>query len=156
MTPAPAATGHHPGGGHHATGPAAAQAARAARLELGRHLARLRNQASLTQRQLARHTGYSPSVIAAAETGQPHISARFWQQADDHLNASGQLTTAHQRARLLDQWARHQHPGPQHDPDPGTPPGRTANPTITTAAIGACPSCGHPLAVTAHLTAPAT
>jgi ribosome-binding protein aMBF1 (putative translation factor) len=79
-------------------GPSAGTAAdvvEAARHELGQLPARLRKQAGLSQRVLARQTGYSASVVASAETGKPHVSVRFRQQADDQVNAGGQLTAAY-------------------------------------------------------------
>jgi ribosome-binding protein aMBF1 (putative translation factor) len=78
----------------------AADAVETARRELGQLLARLRNQAGLSQRVLARRTGYSASVVASAETGKPHVSARFWQQADNQLGADGQLTAGYERVRF--------------------------------------------------------
>jgi transcriptional regulator with XRE-family HTH domain len=135
----------------------AAGAAETARRELGQLLARLRNQAGYSQRVLARQSGYSASVVASAETGRPHVSARFWHQADDQLGADGQLTAGYERVRLLELWARDQDAGHGEGPDPLTLPGTAVlagDRTVTTAAIGVCPSCGHPLALVAHLAVP--
>ncbi len=114
----------------------------------------------MSQRLLARRTGYSHSVVAAAETGRPHVSARFWQQADSRLNANGQLTDGHERVRFLGAWARQQgrDAGTGEGLPSGTLPGGVAlagERIATTPAMGVCPSCGHPLVVVAHLAVPA-
>jgi hypothetical protein len=138
----------------------AGQGAEGARTELGGLLARLRERARISQRALAARIGYSPSVVAAAEKGKPHVSARFWELADDKLGAGGQLTAGYERVRCLEMWAREQdwdaetRPGAgPAAPDGGVTP--AAGRTVTTPAIGVCPSCGQPLALVAHLAAPA-
>jgi hypothetical protein len=138
----------------------AADAVEAARRELGQQLARLRHQAGFSQRVLARRTGYSASVVASAETGRPHVSARFWHQADDELTAGGQLAAGYERVRCLELWARDQglDDGHGQGPDPAGLPGAAltgADRTVTTPAIGVCPNCGQPLALVAHLAVPA-
>jgi DNA-binding XRE family transcriptional regulator len=134
----------------------AGEGAEGARSELGRLLARLRGQAGLSQRLLAARIGYSASVVASAEKGRPHVSARFWELADGQLNAEGQLSAGYERVRCLELWAREQDRDGEagEGPDPAGPPGTVvpgAGRTVTTPAIGVCPSCGQPLALVAHL-----
>jgi hypothetical protein len=138
----------------------AGESAEAARRELGRLLARLRGKGGLSQRLLAAKIGYSASVVASAEKGGPHVSARFWELADGQLNAEGQLTKGYERVRCLDLWAREQDRDSEtgDSPDPAGSQGTVVpgpERTVTTPAIGVCPSCGQPLALVAHLAVPA-
>jgi DNA-binding XRE family transcriptional regulator len=51
----------------------------------------LREDAGLTQDQLARHVDFSRSTVANAEGGNLKASAEFWQRADKVLNGKGVL-----------------------------------------------------------------
>lgn len=140
---------------------AAQEAVAAERCELGRLLAGFRHRARLSQRQLARLTGYSPTVIASAETGRPYVSGKFWKLADNELNAGGQLMTAYERVRCLDVWAReqaHSDQAARQDGQPAPLPGiaiPVGGRTTTTPAIGLCPHCHQPLALVTLLAAQA-
>lgn len=70
------------------TGPGISEMRRA----LGRELAALREQASLTQRQLASLIGYSRSTIGDAELGRKHIPRGFWERSEIALNAGTVLS----------------------------------------------------------------
>jgi transcriptional regulator with XRE-family HTH domain len=63
----------------------------AARHGLGRHLARLRTAAGLTQHQLAQHLAYSRTTLANVEVGRQHTGRDFWERADTYTNAAGAL-----------------------------------------------------------------
>jgi DNA-binding transcriptional MocR family regulator len=73
-------------------------AASAAR-ELSAALAARRHAAVLTQPELASLTGYSTATVAGAETGRARQSRRFWDRADDALNAGGELLRLFDDAR---------------------------------------------------------
>lgn len=60
------------------------------RKEMGRELARRRQEAGLTQEQFAGLTGnYSRSVVAHAEQGRDDVGGGFWRAADRVLGAGG-------------------------------------------------------------------
>jgi len=67
----------------------------AARRDLGRRLAALRQAAGLTQVDLAGRVSYSRSTIGNAEVGRGEYSRRFWQRCDRELGADGALLAAH-------------------------------------------------------------
>ena len=126
----------------------------------GRLLASFRHRVRLSQRQLARLTGYSATVVASAETGRPYVSGKFWKLADNELNAGGQLMTGYERVRCVDVWAREQAHSDQAAPQveqPAPLPGIAVpgeGPTTTTPAIGMCPNCHQPFALVAQLAVP--
>jgi transcriptional regulator with XRE-family HTH domain len=62
----------------------------AGRLQAAQLKAR-REEAGLTQEQLARRVDFSRSTVANAEAGNMKASAEFWQRADRVLNANGVL-----------------------------------------------------------------
>lgn len=63
----------------------------AERRRLGVLLRQYRNQAGLTQEQLARRTGYKQTVVSDAETARRWCSEDYWQLADHELGAGGRL-----------------------------------------------------------------
>ncbi|MGV9215673.1 helix-turn-helix domain-containing protein [Micromonospora sp. RB23] len=68
-----------------------------ARRELGRHLARLRKEANLTQQGLARLVQYGRSSVANTETGRQHPEREFWVRSDTALRTGGILTQQYDR-----------------------------------------------------------
>jgi transcriptional regulator with XRE-family HTH domain len=62
------------------------------RRALGRELARLRNQAGLSQRKFAPLTGYSRATISDAELGRYHLPRDFWVRAEMALHAGQVLS----------------------------------------------------------------
>jgi transcriptional regulator with XRE-family HTH domain len=124
-----------------------------ARRELGRLLADFRHRARLSQRQLARVIGYSASVVAAAETGRPHVSGDFWARSDDHLGAGRQLITRYEHVRYMNLWVRDQarHGEAAALPLTALPSG---GPTLTTPAAGVCPYCHQVFQVVTQLADP--
>jgi DNA-binding XRE family transcriptional regulator len=126
----------------------------AARQELGRQLAAWRARAGMTQRGLARLTGYSRSAIASAEAGQP-AAAAFWLAVDRATGAGGRLAAAQARIEAAVAAARRQaaraawevrmdaaEPGTVSAPPQDAPMAVTDSP---------CPRCGQPLTVTIHV-----
>jgi transcriptional regulator with XRE-family HTH domain len=66
---------------------------------LSESLATLRRAAGLTQPQLAKIVGVSVTTIGHAETGRLWQSRRFWERADEGLNANGNLLALHDTLR---------------------------------------------------------
>ena len=83
-----------------------AEGAAAARRELGRMLADLREGAGLSQRQLGRLTGYHHTVVGHSEKGLPAGAEAFWKLADDAVNAGGALAARYEQVRSLELAAR--------------------------------------------------
>jgi len=69
------------------------------RRALARELAAARNQADVSQAQLAEAVGYSPAIVATAEAGDADVDRGFWTAADQALAAGGSLTALHDRIR---------------------------------------------------------
>jgi DNA-binding XRE family transcriptional regulator len=67
---------------------------------LGRHLARLRQAAGLTQHQLAELVGYSRGTLSSAESGRFDQARRFWQRVDETLNGQGRLVGSYDDIRF--------------------------------------------------------
>jgi hypothetical protein len=140
---------------------AVTEAVAAARRDLGRLHADFRDRAGFSQRHLAQLAGYSPSVVAWAETGRAGVSSRFWKRADELLDAAGQLVAGDAQVRYLERWARDQARTsratvPDSDPAPLQRvvfPGRH---TVTTPSIGVCPHCHQALEVVAQIAVPGT
>jgi transcriptional regulator with XRE-family HTH domain len=141
---------------------AVSEAVSAARRDLGRLHKDFRDGAGFSQRHLAQLAGYSPSVVAWAETGRPGVSAQFWKRADELLDAAGRLVAGDKQVRYLERWAREQartsgaatldsQPAPlQHSLLPGQ------GPTVTTPSIGVCPHCHQAFEMTSQFAAPST
>lgn len=71
----------------------------AARHALGKDLARYRNQAGHTQKELARLAISTRSTVANAEAGRQSVARDFWATCDDILNTGGALAAAYDRMR---------------------------------------------------------
>jgi len=78
----------------------------AARLALGRLLAKCRRAAGLNQRDLAPHTYYGRSTIANVETGRQNVPRAFWERCERALNADGCLLAAADHLEALVQRQR--------------------------------------------------
>jgi hypothetical protein len=77
-----------------------AEAAEWMRQEMGRELARRRQEAGLTQEQFAGLTGsHSRSVVAHAEQGRDDVGGGFWRAADRVLGAGGLFAGLHDQVR---------------------------------------------------------
>jgi transcriptional regulator with XRE-family HTH domain len=63
----------------------------ALRTRLGRHLARHRERAGLSQRELAERLYYARTSISKIEAGQQPAPRTFWREADRVLRAYGEL-----------------------------------------------------------------
>jgi Helix-turn-helix domain len=141
---------------------AVCEAVAAARRDLGRLHKDFRDRAGFSQRHLAELAGYSPSVVAWAETGRPGVSGQFWKRADELLNAAGQLVAGDKQVRYLERWARGQArtSGAAALESRPAPLQRVALPgrgqTVTTPSIGVCPHCHQAFEVIAQFAAPAT
>jgi transcriptional regulator with XRE-family HTH domain len=109
-------------------------------------LADLRHDAGLSQRQLARMTGFDHTVIAHSERGRPAAGEAFWKLADVTLGAGGMLAATYaqirdrehrerQDARIRDQRAREQRAGFHFLPPP------SAAPDCGPGALVTCPHC---------------
>jgi transcriptional regulator with XRE-family HTH domain len=147
--------------GEAAVSGAVSEAVAAARRDLGRLHRDFRDRAGLSQRHLAQLAGYSPAVVAWAETGRAGVSSQFWKRADELLDAAGQLMAGDKQVRYLERWAREQARISGAAALDGQPaplqrvifPGRH---TVTTASIGVCPHCHQALEVVAQIAAPGT
>ena len=145
-----------------------------ARLDLGRRLAELRQDAGFSQRRFAPRVGYSRSELSRAELGLPHVSLEFWLRADKELDADGELVAEHERLQALEASLREQAhrqervarkaPQAAGDSRPAASQSATASTaeistsTIETSASTAeisdtvtCPHCGQPIALTTRL-----
>jgi transcriptional regulator with XRE-family HTH domain len=127
----------------------------AARKELGRRLAGLRQAAGLTQGQLARRTGFGRSTVATVETGGMLGSGEFWRLADRALGARGELAARREEIAAMAAHAetarrlRQLHASLLALALDGDR--EAADPVV---AVGRCPHCGHPLTIDTRLTAP--
>ena len=139
----------------------AGEAIAAARRDLGRLHKDFRDRAGFSQRHLAQLADYSPSVVAWAETGRPGVSARFWQRADELLDAGGQLVAGDKQVRGLERWARYQArlggaPAPGDEPEPLQCIEWSGRQTVTMPSLGVCPHCHRAVEVVNVLAAPGT
>ncbi|MGH3158412.1 MAG: helix-turn-helix domain-containing protein [Streptosporangiaceae bacterium] len=123
----------------------------AVRRNLGRLLHTWREQAGLTQAQLAHKTGYSPSAVGGAETGR-YASRSLFQATDKALGAKGHLLAAYDQASAtvtaIRQEAAQQARAARVraaglPPPPITPP---SHPT-TTIQAALCPHCRQPVLI---------
>jgi transcriptional regulator with XRE-family HTH domain len=69
------------------------------RVALGRMLAGLRQDAGLSQRQLARLVGFSHTAVAHSEKGRRAVAEAFWTLTDTTLGAGGALAALYDRVR---------------------------------------------------------
>jgi len=83
----------------------------AARRDLGRRLAALRDAAGLTQVDLAGRVNYSRSTIGNVETGRQKIPRGSWRRFDRELRAGGALLAEHDALAAL---VRRHHAGLAH------------------------------------------
>jgi transcriptional regulator with XRE-family HTH domain len=101
-----------------------ADAINAARIDLGRQLAALREAALMTQAALGRRLAYSRTTIASVETGQRDATRQFWERADRELNASGVLVKAFDELDDLNRMQRDHERHPRHRHGEGPAAGR--------------------------------
>lgn len=105
----------------------------AARLALGKRLARLRRDGSYTQHGLAMLiSGYSRSAVADAERGRRLLKREFWVTCDQVLHAGGSLVEEFERVEMQTAVA-----AATADSNPGS----------SEAFIHRCPHCSKPISV---------
>jgi DNA-binding transcriptional regulator YiaG len=73
------------------------EALAAARKQAGRELARFRNEAGLSQQDLANRIGYTRAQVAGAESATNATAAEFWGACDEVFRAGGVLVAARGR-----------------------------------------------------------
>jgi diguanylate cyclase (GGDEF)-like protein len=123
---------------------------------LGTQLATLRDEAGLTQLELAKLAGYSRSRVANAESGQAR-SAGLWAGLDHALRAGGHLVEARARIEASVAAARQQAKRQAwvERAEAAGPGVAGAIPEDGTRAVqdSACPGCGLPLVVATQVIA---
>lgn len=73
----------------------------AARRDLGKRLAALREAAGYSQAGLGRRLSYARSTVANVESGRHTVCADFWAAADDTTTAGGQLLAEARRVEAM-------------------------------------------------------
>jgi diguanylate cyclase (GGDEF)-like protein len=126
----------------------------AALCELGAELARLRDEAGLTQQQLAERTGYGRSTLAHAEGGRP-MKVDFWTAMDRALNSGRTLARAHGRIEAAVTAERRQATrrawiARAESAELGVAGGIQEDGAVAVQ-DGACPSCGEPIIFATHV-----
>ena len=81
----------------------------------------------MSQQDLANRTTYSRSSIANIETGLQHVNRAFWDTADAHLGADGELLHGYDAAETL----QRTHQRPVRQPGTAIGRGRVAEPPTT-------------------------